>query len=387
MGGFWHCDSRKYEQISYLSQAEAISRDKGKNLYIKRYYGIKTLYLWEYDINTNPELCKELILSYISNKGILSNYHSFNYNIFEELNINDDLIVPYMEYKIEDLNEIIDLSVREARSNYQPDKHIIFDCEQCGEETSSFANYYINNKHHFCSRKCNASYYGEKKLKINKVCETCGDNIPHKNGICKVCIFKTTHKMTYSDKWSEELSDIILNNILYKRIEYLNELEDILGIQLKEILEYIKRMGYMTKLRVRKFCTQCGEEFTLPTNRIIDGKDKFCSPECSQLFQKRDKIKVNCQCCGEEVERTQSQYDKSKNHFCSTTCSEIWMKKNRVSAKIDKVCEICGIGYQVDLCRVEKSVACSSKCQGKWQSIHLIGDNANGRKTKELIII
>jgi len=380
MGSFWHTDHRIFDKINYLSQATGISKDKAKKTYIKKYYDdIDILYLWEYDINNDRELCRELTTLYIDNSGVLDNYHSFNYHLNDGvLTINENIEIPYMDYDIEDLNKIIDLSVREARSTYQPEKHITYNCEYCGTETSCMLTQYDRVGHHFCSNKCNTAYYGAKRSKSKQLCNVCGNNIPHKNGLCKVCTYKTTHDMLYSEIWTEEIADIILNNVLYKRIEYLNELEEILNIPLKDICEYMKLIGCVTTLRAQKICLQCGEEFTLPMNRIISGKDKFCSPECSQL-SKRDRIKLNCECCGKEISRTQSQYDKSKNHFCSHECSDKWMKENRVSTKIDKVCEICGIDYQAVPSQSE-SVVCSRECQGKWQSLHLVGENANGYK-------
>jgi len=379
MGSFWHTDHRIFDKINYLSQATGISKDKAKKTYIKKYYHINMLYLWEYDINNDRGLCKELITLYVNNKGVLDNYHSFNYHLNNGiLTINKNIEIPYMDYDIEDLNKIIDLSVREARSTYQPEKHITYNCEYCGTETSCMLTQYDRVGHHFCSNKCNTAYYGAKRLKSKQLCNVCGNNIPHKNGLCKVCTYKNTHDILYSEIWTEEIGDIILNNVLYKRIEYLNELEEILNIPLKDICEYIKLIGYASTLRTQRVCLQCGEEFTLPMNRIISGKDKFCSPECSQL-SKRDRIKLDCECCGKEISRTQSQYDKSKNHFCSHECSDKWMKENRVSTKIDKVCEICEIDYQVVPSQSE-SVVCSRECQGKWQSLHLVGENANGYK-------
>ena len=380
-GTYWHTDHRVFDKINYLSQANGISKDKAKKTYIKKYYDINMLYLWEYDINNDRELCNELIILYIHNNGVLDNYHSFNYHLNNGiLTINENIEIPYMDYDIEDLNKIIDLSVREARSQYQPEKHITYNCEYCGTETSCMLTQYDRVGHHFCSNKCNTAYYGAKRLKSKQLCNVCGNNIPHKNGLCKVCTYKNTHDMLYSEIWTEEIADIILNNVLYKRIKYLNELEEILNIPLKNICEYIKLIGYALTLRAQKICLQCVEEFTLLMNRIISGKDKFCSPECSQL-SKRDRIKLDCKCCGKEISRTQSQYDKSKNHFCSHECSDKWMKENRVSTKIDKVCEICGMDYQVVPSQGE-SVVCSRECQGKWQSIHLVGENANGYKGK-----
>lgn len=380
MGTFWHCDNRKYNKIDYIIQSNSIKRDKSKKTYINNQYDISILYLWEYDIENNLELCKQLILKYIKNKGKLRSYHSFNYEIKENrLVINNNIIIPYMDYDIKDLNEITDLSVKELKSRYEPEKHVMFNCEWCGKESSSFIEHYEETEHHFCSRKCNSLYYGQQKLKSKNVCELCGDNIPYKNGLCKVCIYKSTHDMKYSDKWTEEITNVVLNNVLYKRIEYLNELEDILKIPLKEILEYMKLIGVTTTLRVQRQCQQCGKEFTLPPNRIINGKDKYCSQECSSLSQ-RNKITLNCECCGQKIQRTQSQYSKSKHHFCSTECDNKWRENNKISSKITKKCLICGELFEVAPNRKDTAIVCSRECQGIWQSLNLVGKNANNYK-------
>ena len=337
MGSFWHTDHRVFDKINYLSQATGISKDKSKHTYIKKYYGIEILYLWEYDIGTNQELCKQLIQLYIKNKGILNNYHSFNYHLNNDniLTLNSNIDVPYMDYDIEELNIIVDLSVKEAKSQYQPEKHITYECDECGKKSSSLLVSYSKSEHHFCSNVCNVSYYAKTRLKSKQICTVCGDNIPHKNGLCKICLYKSTHNMMYSEKWTEEIVNIILNVVLYKRIEFLNELEVMLNIPLKDICEYIKSIGYITLLRVKRICLQCGEEFTLPMNRIIAGKDKYCSKECSSLGQ-RKKVILNCEQCGKELEKKPSQIKQSKNHFCSHECADKWRKENYVSAKISK---------------------------------------------------
>ena len=377
-GDFWHCDNRNFKEIKYLIQAENIKNDKSKKTYIYNKYNINILYLWEEDIENNLELCKQLILEYINNKGILSNYHSFNYNIISnnKLCINKDIMIPYMEYDIKELNKIIDLSVREQISKYEPDKHITFNCEWCGEETTINLLHYNRTEHHFCSTKCNTSYYGNKRLKSNNICKECGINVPHINGLCKVCLFKYNNSLIYNDKWTEEITNIILDNIIYEKIKYLNELEDILHIPLKDILKYmVKILKLRTKIKVKRNCQVCGKEFYLPASRIVEGKDKCCSKECGALYQ-RKRIIFNCEYCGKEKEVTQSQYDKSKNHFCSNECADKWRSEQH---HITKQCEICGNYFTVILSLKEQRF-CSVKCQGIWQSETLIGNNANNYK-------
>jgi hypothetical protein len=155
-GGFWHCDNRFYDEINYDMQLSRIKSDKIKKAKIKNKLNKDILYLWEFDIETNLELCHKLILKYIENDGILDNYHSFNYSIDKDghIRLEKEIIKPYMDWKINDLAKIIDLSVREKVNKYQPEKHITFNCEQCGNEKTQNKNHYERSKHHFCSVEC-----------------------------------------------------------------------------------------------------------------------------------------------------------------------------------------------------------------------------------------
>ena len=79
-------------------QKKRIPKDKAKHSYILSHHNIEILYIWENDIYKNMALCRELILRYVNNNGILDNYNSFNYSIINgELVQNKDLIVPFYE--------------------------------------------------------------------------------------------------------------------------------------------------------------------------------------------------------------------------------------------------------------------------------------------------
>lgn len=80
-GDYFHCNP--VTKIKNHKNKKVIKKDKSKNTYIKKYYGINILYLWEKDIMENPALCKKLITEYVNNGGILDNYHSFNYILDE----------------------------------------------------------------------------------------------------------------------------------------------------------------------------------------------------------------------------------------------------------------------------------------------------------------
>lgn len=104
MGDYWHCNPLRYLTIKYQHQREAIRRDKAKHTYIVQEYGIPILYLWESDINTNPELCKALVQKFIAEHGFLKNYNSFNYNLQDGiLSLNENIVPSYNELSNEEL--------------------------------------------------------------------------------------------------------------------------------------------------------------------------------------------------------------------------------------------------------------------------------------------
>jgi endogenous inhibitor of DNA gyrase (YacG/DUF329 family) len=98
MGDYWHSSPIKYNSFDDLNktQKDGVRRDKSKHTYIKKYRDIEVLYLWEYDIRNNIELCEALIIEYIVRKGIMKNYHSFNYYLDENgLELKDDITLPF----------------------------------------------------------------------------------------------------------------------------------------------------------------------------------------------------------------------------------------------------------------------------------------------------
>lgn len=101
MGDYWHANPNKYNENKYWinqKQYDGIHRDKIKHSFVKNQYNIEILYLWEQDILACPQLCEKLILKYIISKGILDNYHSFNYSLIDnEIKLNSKLTIPYQD--------------------------------------------------------------------------------------------------------------------------------------------------------------------------------------------------------------------------------------------------------------------------------------------------
>lgn len=90
-GNFFHCNPTM--NLKNSREVKIIGKDKSKHTYLKRYMGFETLYLWEYDIINNLELCEKLVLEYIEYNGKLVNYHSFNYELIDnKLNLKEELI-------------------------------------------------------------------------------------------------------------------------------------------------------------------------------------------------------------------------------------------------------------------------------------------------------
>jgi hypothetical protein len=161
MGQYWHTDPRKYLEINYQRQVDRIKHDKIKNSYIKSQYDIDILYLWEEDILANPTMIKQLIQEYINKQGQLENYHSFNYSFDNFLSINENLIVPYMEYSIECLRPLINIEPSNQKTRKDADKWIELTCGGCDEKFEKLIAH-VKIPDHTCSRECS---HKQRKLK------------------------------------------------------------------------------------------------------------------------------------------------------------------------------------------------------------------------------
>ena len=98
MGDYFHSNPLLYTDLNEINhiQKKDIDRDKRKHTYIKKYYDIEILYLWESDIKNEPLLCTQLIEMYIKNDGKLRDYNSFNFYLCDgKLKIKNKIINPY----------------------------------------------------------------------------------------------------------------------------------------------------------------------------------------------------------------------------------------------------------------------------------------------------
>ena len=111
MGDYWHGNPLKFDKLNDL-QRKNTRRDKAKNTFMKNYYNINILYLWEKDILENLDVCNLLVQLYIYNNGSLENYHSFNYILQEDkLVLRSNLIEPYQDMDSNKIKEYIKIAV------------------------------------------------------------------------------------------------------------------------------------------------------------------------------------------------------------------------------------------------------------------------------------
>lgn len=102
MGDYWHSSPLKYPTSISERQRYIVSRDKAKHTYLKNFYNIEILYLWEADLLKRPDVCSALIRHYVESGGSIENYHSFNYSIINgELKLNDVIVRPYQSGRTE----------------------------------------------------------------------------------------------------------------------------------------------------------------------------------------------------------------------------------------------------------------------------------------------
>lgn len=177
MGGYWHVDPRFYQTINYQMQYDRVINDKRKRGIIKSQFNINILYLWEEDLLNNQDLCKELILLYISQKGNLEELNSFNYKYIDSEILIDKKFKPFMDLKTDELHKLFIPLDGKKKSKKQNDKWITFECECCGIETEQLKSRYVINKSHTCSVECKKILQqkdNKKTLGVKVNCDNCG---------------------------------------------------------------------------------------------------------------------------------------------------------------------------------------------------------------------
>jgi very-short-patch-repair endonuclease len=119
----------------------------------------------------------------------------------------------------------------------------------------------------------------------------------------------------------------------------------------------------MNKYKERQFkCLSCGKEVSI---RRPKNKAQYCSLECYRTgkrnSRKTGKI-IECDFCSNEVYKPISQL-KGKNHFCSKDCANKYQARD----KIKFICKICGDKFYWSKSRAKDNnpTYCSWDCRVK----------------------
>ena len=107
---------------------------------------------------------------------------------------------------------------------------------------------------------------------------------------------------------------------------------------------------------IKKYCEVCGE--------LIWDNKRFCSRECKNEFQRKEKIEKTCEICGAMFEVPPCRRDA---RFCSSGCKDEWHSKKQKD-RIWIKCEICGKEFEITPSSIDKRRTCSSECSNKLRS-------------------
>lgn len=336
-GSYWHCDNRLYKEINYTQQLDRIIKDKRKRTYLLNNYKKRVLYLWEYDIDNQLEVCINLIIEYIKHDGKLKNYHSMNYYMKDDkLETNQNILTPYMDISLDDISSIVDLEVREKVTRYDKTKHVIFECEYCGNEKTQPITTYIRSKNHFCSVKC-------KNLSQQIGNETDQLKFIHKCANCECNVELPNHK--HLKVISGEQKNVFCSYECRSKWESINKIGE------NNPLYY----------RIKKICEHCDKEYEV--TKYQEDRTHYCSIECRQKGQ-RNRIVVKCLNCDKDVEKTPTDIKKNKSgeYFCSHDCSNEYKRNSNIDIR---ECEYEHCQNEFSVKRTSKQRFCSVSCRNK----------------------
>ncbi len=118
------------------------------------------------------------------------------------------------------------------------------------------------------------------------------------------------------------------------------------------------------KYKKRSFvCVGCGKQVN---ERRPKNNQKYCSLNCyrksKRPLRKNGKV-VNCDFCGNKTYKSSHFLKKNKNNFCSVDCSNQYQGRN----KITFICKICGKYFKWSPSRIKNNnpMYCSMVCRNK----------------------
>lgn len=149
--------------------------------------------------------------------------------------------------------------------------------------------------------------------------------------------------------WTEDEIDIFLDNILYNKVDALNDVCEIVNKTLDEIVQltYDLKMGGKTRMLIKIPCTYCGKE-NLYQRQYYKNKMHFCTSNCQAKYNTEfltgennpswRRIEVKCAYCGKPkmikpYELKQVNRFGESNHFCNVECQSKFQKISYVGER------------------------------------------------------
>lgn len=188
------------------------------------------------------------------------------------------------------------------------------------------------------------------------LCNTCEQRDEYYRGLCKVCDYKKRNRTKVQEflqshlEWAEDELNIILEYVLYQKIDVVNPLEGVLQNKtLLQIVDLIKdlRIGGRTPIKIELACFSCGEKLIRPIGHFYKER-VYCSLECRDKYKTKflsgknspwyKRIDTTCTNCGKEIEVIPFEYNLhneygESNNFCSRECYCEYRSKYYVGEK------------------------------------------------------
>lgn len=203
-----------------------------------------------------------------------------------------------------------------------------------------------------------------EELKVNEIyCRSCNRMLPKSSfcysyvtkdasaSRCKFCDWVIRHNgIPKNDNYDENILKNILEDMIFERVKYLNELADKYNLQLDKVIDIIKFLHIGNKkFSILSKCKECGNPIEVILSVYEKNENLFCNYQCYWKFKKEhalhgkyngqySRIKTNCTNCNKEIEVIPYDYNKKNlygdNHnFCSQKCYWEYRSKYYIGEK------------------------------------------------------
>lgn len=179
-----------------------------------------------------------------------------------------------------------------------------------------------NNK--TCSKECGIILNGMvRRHNIQKKCIVCGkDFIVSKSGVnINCCSKKCAYESMKTYQKCEYCEGVFYNKGNNKRRKYCS----------KECSSKARDS------KIEAICDNCGKKFLRAKRELLNRKNVFCSLECANKFQGRNKITFKCVECGSSFRLSKSTVDSRKYNikYCSLKCRNKSWEQDGYSLLLD----------------------------------------------------